>query len=455
MKLETIGNATLTIFENEAPILSSDIWFEENPAYFGSWSLSHKIPKKQRENIERAKFIFISHFHPDHLNIASLKNCKKSIILIAQHYGSRVESDLRRAGFNVINLPSRKWISISKSIRIMLFSNELQDSAMLVEITDNIGEKTLILNLNDSAAYGFEREIISISKQYKNTFYLSLHGYGDADMINIFDFNGNKIEPLAALKFPVGKGIKSAMKKFKANVAIPFSSFHQYQRRDSFWANDYTTDIEDYKEEFKEEKNSILLPPFQEVYFKNGSFKNISINPEDNKINFPINENEFGDNWHEILTQKQVELCKDYFESIKKLKYNFSKITVTVGGIKNKVLSNGKGKASIDFNVPKNSLIRSIKNEIFDDLLIGNFMKTTLYKTKDLYSPDFTYTVGKYSDNGGVKTNSELKEYFAFYNNQRITEDKINMRLNSLAKKIYAKLDNKLKQRVKYLVKRN
>ena len=30
------------------------------------------------------------------------------------------------------------------------FNNELQDSALLVELTDNRGQKSLILNLNDT-----------------------------------------------------------------------------------------------------------------------------------------------------------------------------------------------------------------------------------------------------------------------------------------------------------------
>jgi hypothetical protein len=42
----------------------------------------------------------------------------------------------------------------------------------------------------------------------------------------------------------------------------------------------------------------------------------------------------------------------------------------------------------------------SIKNEIFDDLLIGNFMKTTLHNMDSLHDGDFKYAVTKYADNG-------------------------------------------------------
>ena len=61
--------------------------------------------------------------------------------------------------------------------------------------------------------------------------------------------------------------------------------------------------------------------------------------------------------------------------------------------------------------------MKAINIEIFDDLLIGNFMKTSLigkWPESKLY-PDFTPYVGKYADNGRAKTTEELREYFREY----------------------------------------
>ena len=164
MQVDTIGNATLIVHENGLPLLSTDPWFDDAPAYFGSWRLSHKFPNNKRKLVEESKYIFISHFHPDHLNLFSLRHCKKSTILLAQHYGLRVEEELRNVGFKVITLPSRKWVSIGNQTRVMIFNNELQDSALLIEITDNLGVKSIFLNLNDTGGIGFEKEVASISK---------------------------------------------------------------------------------------------------------------------------------------------------------------------------------------------------------------------------------------------------------------------------------------------------
>tara|TARA_B100000886_G_C20419606_1_gene490889 strand:+ start:437 stop:1303 length:867 start_codon:yes stop_codon:yes gene_type:complete len=279
--------------ENNKPLLSTNPLFDDASAYFGSWRLSHEFLIEQRNSVEESKYIFISHFHPDHLNLFSLRNCKKSIILLAQHYGSRVEEELRHIGFKVITLPSRKWVSIGNKTKIMIFNNELQDSALLIEITDDRGEKSIFLNLNDTGGIGFEKEVASISKKYKNSFYLQLHCWGDADMINLFNSKGNRIDPIAGKKFPVGRDIKAGMKRYNSNIAIPFSCHHQYQRRDSYWANEYVTPVEKMGEGFVQDKSHLLLPAFQKIYLKNGGFSFENINPKKLEIS-PIDESNLG-----------------------------------------------------------------------------------------------------------------------------------------------------------------
>ena len=454
IKFETIGNASLIVYEKNIPVIASDVWLDSEDAYFGSWVLSHKIPKNQKEAIENSKYIYISHFHPDHLNIKSLRNCKKSTIILAQHYGNRVENDLRNMGFNVIALPSRVWISISKKIRIMLFNNEKQDSAMLVELTDNIGIKSIILNLNDSAGYGFEKEVREIVKFYKYSFYLALHCWGDADMINLFDKYGRRIEPIASKKFPVGRDIKAGMKRFNANIAIPFSCHHQYQRRDSFWANKYVTPLEKMSEGFINDSKYKLLNAFQEILLKNGEYFCKDLNPEKVEIIHPLDESDFGDNWEDRLNPREINQCIDYFNSIKSLKSNFRSIKVKVGGKTDEVLSGDFGDVKILFEVPRSSLMKSIKQEIFDDLLIGNFMKTTITNAKNLYDPDFNYLVTKYSDNGRVKISQELEKYFSYYENNRSKKDKIHKLYYSARRKLSGLISAELRTKIKYLIRK-
>ena len=67
--------------------------------------------------------------------------------------------------------------------------------------------------------------------------------------------------------------------------------------------------------------------------------------------------------------------------------------------------------------MPRTSLTRAVEWEIFDDLLIGNFMTATLHgpwPSSRLY-PGFTPWVTKYADNGRARTDAELRAYFAEY----------------------------------------
>ena len=58
----------------------------------------------------------------------------------------------------------------------------------------------------------------------------------------------------------------------------------------------------------------------------------------------------------------------------------------------------------------------AVGEEIFDDLLIGNFMRTTLHGKWDIpLGRSFTPFVTKYADNGRARRLAELQHYFAAY----------------------------------------
>ena len=448
VEVDTIGNATLILSENGNPLLATDVWLEENPAYFGSWVLSHKVPQQQRDKIKKCKYIFITHFHPDHLNLASLRHFKGATILLAQHYGARMERDLRAAGFTVVKLPSGKWSSLGANIKVMPFNNELQDSALMIEVDDGVC-RSLLLNLNDSGGIGFKQSVSRLSSAYEKSIYLGLQGYGDADMINLFDAKGERIEPMAAKKFPVGRDIYAAMRQYHCNFAIPFSSFHQYQRRDSWWANKYTTPLDAYLEGFPSVSDCSLLPAFQKIIFCNGEITFLPINPQENIIDAPVRESDFGDDWSAQLSPRDVEICKRYFTSICTLPRAFRSISLVVGGVNSEVLSGGKGEVDLQFEVPRKSLLRAVSREIFDDLLIGNFMKTTISGSKSLYHPDFTLAVAKYSDNGGARVSEELRDYFGYYRVNRLFSDRLDRRIGILRSAILANIPNRLRLSLK------
>src|SRR5260370_7494984 len=75
---------------------------------------------------------------------------------------------------------------------------------------------------------------------------LQLHGWGGADMLNIFDPLGRKIVSPAERRRPIAPRSQKSARAMGANKVIPFSSFQCSQREDSTWDNDLVPELADY-----------------------------------------------------------------------------------------------------------------------------------------------------------------------------------------------------------------
>lgn len=398
---ETIGNATVTVFD-EKPMLSTDPWVHGNP-YFGSWGHKFVIPKEQLENINNSKYFFLSHGHPDHIDPDSFNVYNNKTLLIADHYGDRIFNELSKK-YECIKLKSNSWFEISKNIRIKSFADWNQDSTLIIEIL----KKDIILNMNDAKARGWSRTIKKILKTYKNRFLLKLVNESDADMINFYNHHNDFVFP-QTVKNGVGKIYSDSMNNWNCNYAIPFSCFHRYIRKDTLKMNEFVTPLESHNDGF-DSKFGELLPAFIRWNSeKNDYFK---ISPKEN-LDEIKDSTFFGDNWSDELNSEDKDELFKYFNRFDHLKKKFGFLNFVVGKKEyNLKLSNRK--EGIKFEAPRNSFIFSIKNNIFDDMLIGNFMKTQLINVKSLV-PDFSPYVTKYGDNGNARTLNELDKYFNYY----------------------------------------
>ncbi len=399
---ETIGNATVTVFDSD-PVLTTDPWVFGKP-YFGSWDHKFIIPNEQLDNIKKSKYIWLSHGHPDHIDPDSFDLFKNKKIIIADHYGDRIYNDLK-SRYECIKLKSNEWFEISKHVRIKSFADWNQDSCLLIEIN----KKDIILNLNDGSALGWSKEIKKTIKKYKNRFLLKLINWGDADMINFYNHHNKFIFPLASKKKPCGETYNYYMRKWGCNLSIPFSSFHQYNRSDSLKMNEFVTPLKEHYNNFDFSKGE-LLPAYVIWDSLKEDYK--KINPHEKKPE-SIKPEHFGDNWSDVLDKRDKDILKEYFLKFDHIKEKFGFLNFNVGN-KDFTIKLSNVKRGLEFTCPRNSLIFSIENNIFDDLLIGNFMKMKMINVNSLY-PDFTPYVTKYGDNGLSSSKEELKNYFNYY----------------------------------------
>ena len=119
-RVTTTGNATLIAYDAK-PVICTDPWIgDEEPAYFGSWVLSHRIPSELKQDIYSSEYVWFSHGHPDHLNPTSLERFRSHKILLPDHVNGRIFKDITGLGYSVSILPDRKWVRLSPTSRFSL-----------------------------------------------------------------------------------------------------------------------------------------------------------------------------------------------------------------------------------------------------------------------------------------------------------------------------------------------
>jgi hypothetical protein len=412
---DTIGNAVIIAYDR-GPVLVTDPWLSDS-GYFGSWTQSHEIPEEQRMAIREAQFVWISHGHPDHLDSTTLRELKGKKLLLPDHVGERISSDLRDQGHDVKVLEDRKWYPLSDRVRILCISDYNQDAILLLEINAR-----LLVNTNDASDHGWARFVRKIAKKYDKSFLLALSGrYGEADMMNFLDEAGNRIPPR---ENTLQLGDRNAMRAeaIGTKAFIPFSSMHRYQRADSVWGNPYRTTLDEYHVGFPD--NGIKdFPTYIRYDCTNDTYEKINPPKRPPIVRQP---EEFGDFWDETLDPSDVALASEYFRSFEHLSHHMDFINLRVGGKDNmiKVGDRKRHGRGLTFEAPRKSLMTSIKYHFFDDMLIGNFMVTTLHGNwgkLPLY-PDFTPYVTKYGDNGLARSDKEIRAYMRAYRQRAVME---------------------------------
>jgi len=404
---ETVGNATLIVYDGK-PLITTDPWVNGS-AYFDSWTLPYEIPETQKNAILQSEFIWFSHGHPDHLNPNSLDLFTSKKILLSDHVGSRIYKDFTAQGLNVTVLPERQWFSLSKNVSVMSVSDYNQDAALLVNING-----TLVINLNDTGntdTLSFLRRVIA---PFKDNFLLKLFGFGDVDMINCYTENGEFITP-AGFNVDVVAQVEFWSKLFGAKYVVPFSCFHRYQRSDSVWANQYATPLDRFF--VRKAQGVSILPAFIRYDVEKKELTTLDPKVTEAQV---VTAEEANDSWATPLQAEDIAKLQAYIKSFEYLPKKIGFVDFVVGGKKHHILLNKDIALGIQFDVPRNSLMTTVEYNIFDDLLIGNFMKTTFigpWKHPSLY-PDFTPVVGKYGDNGLAKTEQELNAYFKAYSSR-------------------------------------
>jgi len=403
---DTIGNATVIIYD-EDPILATDPWVEGS-AYFGSWSLQHEVPAEQLEAIARCPYIWVSHGHPDHLSAPCLQALKDKEILLPDHVGGRIARELAEAGYRIRVLPDRVWTLLSPRVRVLCIADYNQDAILLAQV----GE-TLVVNLNDAGERGWGHFVKRVVDRYEDSLLLQLFQFGDTEAINFYDANGEFLDPFGVKRFPLGQEMASRAEALGVKKVVPSSSLHLYQRADSVWANEIRPSLDDYKAGF-ESRTCQLLPAYVRYDARARSYTTIDPPPVPPRS---IDPKTFGDDWDEPLSPVDFQKVEAYFRALEHLPDGMDFLNFRVGDKDNRIEFKRRSlRKGLTFEVPRGSLLKAVEFEVFEDLILGNFMKIRLEGTwpPSKLKPDFNPYL-KYGDNGRARTRREVGEYLDTY----------------------------------------
>lgn len=236
-------NNTTIEFINHASVLvkSDDLSILSDPWYSGSvfnkgWRLIYENEKDYiKKTLNKTNYIYLSHEHPDHFNVPFFNNEENSNlikknkikILFQKTKDGRVYNFLKNKGFDILECPNGKTISLNENISIRIDKHDFYDSSILIKCPD-----INILNLNDSPL----RDLKTI-EQFKNSL-------GNVDLLltqfSYAAWKGAKND--YSLRESSAKekinNIKLLTKIFSARKVIPFASFIYFSNQMNFYMND-------------------------------------------------------------------------------------------------------------------------------------------------------------------------------------------------------------------------
>ena len=205
---------------------------------------------------------------------------------------------------------------------------------------------------------------------------------------------------------------------------VPSSSNHCYRRTDSAWANEYATPVTAHGAGFVSDHH-VCLPPY--VSFDLAADRYFGLNPTPTPPALDLPE-VFGDDWSTPLERADLDQLRAYFGRFAHLPTFLGHLNFRVGGKDHVLDVNREHRRGITFRVPRQSLMSAVEWNAFDDLLIGNFMQTTLHgdwwgrQGADALYPHFTPFIGKFGDNGGAYTPEEIRAYILEYERRGFTD---------------------------------
>ena len=250
-----------------------DIHLITDPWLFGDvfnngWSLQLKKNLDELltlKEINSITHIWLSHEHPDHFHIPSLKYLSEKIknqsavkILMKRdpRTNKTIKPILNKFGFEkVILLKHLEKLFLNQELELSIYHHRHIDSALLLKYKS----QPLILNINDSELDIYDCNLI---KKKFGSFKILINQFSLAGYDGII--NSKSLEKQ---KFNILKKMTNQHKTIEAKVTIPFASFMWFSRADNKHLNKWHNSLQDVYVHFKNQGlNCFCIEPPSEKF---------------------------------------------------------------------------------------------------------------------------------------------------------------------------------------------
>jgi hypothetical protein len=235
MEITLVSHASVVIDAGGIKIWT-DPWIFSR-VFNNSWSLLGK-PAYSQEILNDIQYLWISHEHPDHFNIPTLKSLpdefKKRVVILFQHQNSeKIFSALRSFGFaNFQSLPNDRPVFLAGGVDVYCYQASFGDSCLGVR---HAGE--VVFNINDA-----ELSSSDCRRVLKNL--------GKIDLIlnqfSLAGYNGylHYERVLPALAQEKLSRLLTNHRDLDPKVTVPFASFVYFSSEDNRFLNRYANSPE-------------------------------------------------------------------------------------------------------------------------------------------------------------------------------------------------------------------
>lgn len=236
MRVTFVGHSSV-ICEVGDVSLWSDPWLK-GEAFNESWAL-YPQPILRDEDVARVTHVWISHEHPDHLSIPTIKALPAErkagmVALFQKHYDTEVIDWIRNQGFKEVReLPHAGWIELSSRCRVACYQVGHMDSALAIT-----GEGRTILNLNDC-----DTPTVTLRRMARKIGHVDLL----LDQFSVAGWSGNPED--VERRRTTARGILDKLVRdvecINPDYILPFASFVRFSHEENSYMNSSVNSLDD------------------------------------------------------------------------------------------------------------------------------------------------------------------------------------------------------------------